>query len=59
VPKDISALLNIDKYLFSIRVKAILYKQDGTEWDSIYDTVHIRLNRTYYDDVITDEFNHT
>ena len=59
VPKDISALLNINKYLFSIRIKAVLHKQDGTEWDSIYDTVHIRLNRTYYDDVIIDEFNHT
>lgn len=51
----VQSLLNMDKYLFSVKVEAIMHrKKDNSEWDKIYDVVHLRLDRNYYDDLIVD-----
>ncbi len=47
VYNSIDALLTQGKYMFSIKIKAILSKGQ-TVWDSIYDVVHLRLDRYWY-----------
>lgn len=52
VPKNISSMIQENKFLYSLRIRADLFKNKGYNesdiYDTIYDVVHIRLNRLLY-----------
>lgn len=49
-PRNLLYLIEQNKFLYSLRIKAILYKDvnQTQEYDTIYDTVHLRVLRDYY-----------
>lgn len=52
IPINLNAMIQQNKFLYSLRIKADLYKKtsyaESTLYDTIYDVIHIRIDRLLY-----------
>lgn len=55
-PKRLSSMISQNKFLYSLKIKAELYKRVGYEdlYDVIYDVVHLRIVRELYSEQVID-----